>query len=153
MQLNRQTDYALRALLFLAMQESGNLSTIDDIAKKFFIAREHLTKIISRLAKLDYVIATRGKGGGLKLNQQVLNLTLAEIVNQFEPTFKVIDCENLSCPLSGLCRLNRILDEASNAFVRTLGSYTLMDILPKTADEQVAVINRLGINLMVNNHG
>ncbi len=143
MQLNRQTDYALRALLFLALQDE--LSTIDDIANKFFIAREHLTKIISRLAKLNYIIAIRGKGGGLRLNPQTLTITLAEIVKHFEPTFKVIDCENLSCPLAGICRLNLILDEASHAFVSTLEQYTLSDILPKTPHEKKTVAKKLDI--------
>ena len=143
MQLNRQTDYALRALLFLAMQEK--LSTIDDIAKKFFIAREHLTKIISRLAKLNYVIAIRGKGGGLKINPSALTASLAEIIKHFEPTLKPIDCENLACPLSGICRLNLVLDEASHSFIATLEKYTLNDILPKKAHERTAVFKKLNI--------
>lgn len=143
MQLNRQTDYALRALLFLAMQE--NLSTIDDIAVKFFIAREHLTKIISRLAKLDYIVAIRGKGGGLKLNPRTLTVSLAEIVRHFEPTLKSIDCEKLACPLSGICRLNLVLDEASHSFMSTLERYTLSDILPKNTQERITVSKKLNI--------
>lgn len=143
MQLNRQTDYALRALLFLAMQK--DLTTIDAIANRFFIAREHLTKIISKLSKLGYIATIRGKGGGLKINPSTLTISLDEIIKNFEPTFKVIDCENLACPMSGLCRLNRILDEASEAFIATLSQYTLTDILPKSANEQVNVFQKLGI--------
>ncbi len=143
MQLNRQTDYALRALIFLAMQ--NELSTIDNIANKFSIAREHLTKIISRLAKLNYIIALRGKGGGLKLNPQTLKISLTEIVMQFEPTFKVIDCTVLACPLDGMCRLSKVLNEASTNFLNNLSQYTLSDILPHTAPEKLAVKKRLKI--------
>lgn len=130
MQLSRRTDYALRALIFLAMQDT--LSTIDEIASKFLIAREHLTKIISQLAKLNYIFATRGKGGGLRLNPATLQLSLAEIVKNFEPTFKLIDCEGLACPMSGNCQLDQVLAKASTAFLQTLNQYTLNDILPQT---------------------
>lgn len=134
MQLNRKTDYAFRTLIFLALQQE--LTNIDTIANRFAIARDHLTKIISRLAKLNYIIAIRGKGGGLKLNPNTLKLSLAEIANQFESSFKVINCEKPVCPINGVCRLNRILEEASNAFLATLGNYTLNDLLPTTAKEE-----------------
>lgn len=153
MQLNRQTDYALRALIFLAMRGENTLSTIDEIANKFLIAREHLTKIISRLAKLKYIVAVRGKGGGIKLNPLVLKITLAEIVKHFEPTFNVIDCTGLACPLTKLCRLQQVLYEASNAFLTTLNQYTLKDILPKTLLQITNVNRKLGIHKKVANDG
>lgn len=147
MQLNRQTDYALRTLIFLAMR--NDLSTIDDIAKKFLIAREHLTKIISRLAKLNYVITIRGKGGGLKLNPKVLTVSLAKIIKHFEPTFKAIDCHQLQCPIREMCRLQQILHKASNAFLNTLNEYTLQDILPKSSIEKLNIATMLGIETKV----
>lgn len=137
MQLNRKTDYAFRTLIFLALQQE--LTNIDVIANCFAIARDHLTKIISRLAKLNYITTIRGKGGGLKLNPNTLKLSLAEIAIQFESSFKVVDCENPVCPLNGNCRLNRILDEASQAFLNTLTAYTLSDLLPNTAKEEQQV--------------
>ncbi|MFA6036958.1 MAG: Rrf2 family transcriptional regulator [Legionellales bacterium] len=143
MQLNRQTDYALRALIFLGVQQ--HLCTIDDIAVRFNIAREHLVKIIGKLAKLNYITATRGKGGGLKLNPETRQVLLSEIVKHFEPTFQPIDCEGLACPLNGVCRLSKILCEASHAFLSTLGKYTLDDILPKTNDEQALIAKKLNI--------
>lgn len=146
MQLNRQTDYALRALIFLGMQQDS--CTIDDIAKKFNMAREHLVKIISKLAKLKYIIAIRGKGGGLRLNPQTRDVLLSEIVTHFEPTFKAIDCEGLACPLSGVCRLSKILCEASQAFLATLQQYTLADILPKGKDEREIIAKKLNIKII-----
>jgi len=148
MQLNRQTDYALRALLFLAMQ--NDLCTIDDIAKRFLIAREHLTKIISRLAKLNYVIALRGKGGGLKLNPKALTVSLAKIIKHFEPTFQVIDCHQLECPIRKLCRLKQILNEASTAFLNSLNQYTLQDILPTRTTEKRHIATMLGLAAKAN---
>lgn len=51
MQLNRQTDYALRVLIFLTLKSHDDLVKLDEISRKFNIVRNHLTKIIAKLAK------------------------------------------------------------------------------------------------------
>lgn len=148
MQLNRKTDYAFRTLIFLALQQE--LTNIDSIANRFAIARDHLTKIISRLAKLNYIITIRGKGGGLKLNPNTLKLSLAEIAIQFESSFKMIDCEKPICPINGVCRLNGILEEASHTFLATLEKYTLSDLLPKNTKEEQRVRQCLQLPNLIN---
>lgn len=130
MQLNKQTDYALRVLLYLAFVGETRLVNIDEIVSKFHILRNHLIKIISKLARLKFIITYRGVNGGTKINPETLDITLDQIIAAFEPTFEVVQCEHLVCPLTGMCRLKSVLDEASNNFVATLGKYKLSDMLP-----------------------
>ncbi|RTL12063.1 MAG: Rrf2 family transcriptional regulator [Neisseriaceae bacterium] len=130
MQLNKQTDYALRVLLYLAFVGETRLVNIDEIVSKFHILRNHLIKIISKLARLKFIITYRGVNGGMKINPETLDITLDQIIAAFEPTFEVVQCEHLVCPLTGMCRLKSVLDEASNNFVATLGKYKLSDMLP-----------------------
>jgi Rrf2 family nitric oxide-sensitive transcriptional repressor len=130
MQLNKQTDYALRVLLYLAFVGETRLVNIDEIVSKFHILRNHLIKIISKLARLKFIITYRGVNGGMKINPETLNMTLDQIIAAFEPTFEVVQCEHLVCPLTGMCRLKAVLDEASNNFVATLSKYTLAEMLP-----------------------
>jgi Rrf2 family nitric oxide-sensitive transcriptional repressor len=134
-QLAQRTDYALRTLVFLALQ-GKRLSNLNEVSQKFHIAREHLIKIVGKLAKLGYVTTIRGNGGGIKINPHTLNITIYEIVMHFEPSLNIIDCNHLSCPIQGLCRLKHILDEANQTFLKVLQGYTLQDILPKTEQEQ-----------------
>jgi Rrf2 family nitric oxide-sensitive transcriptional repressor len=134
MQLNKQTDYALRVLVYLASINNQQLVQIDDIAERFKIARNHLTKIVSKLAKLGYIITYRGIGGGMKLNLDALNLRLDQIVSKFEPSFEVIDCEHLACPMIGMCNLKHILDSASSQFVAKLAQYKLCDLIPSAKE-------------------
>lgn len=130
MQLNKQTDYALRVLLYLAFVGETRLVNIDEIVHKFHILRNHLIKIISKLAKLKLIFTYRGVNGGMEINPKTLNMTLDQIIAAFEPTFEVVQCEHLVCPLTGMCRLKSVLDEASNNFVATLSKYKLADMLP-----------------------
>ena len=130
MQLNKQTDYALRVLLYLAFVGETRLVNIDEIVSKFHILRNHLIKIISKLARLKFITTYRGVNGGMKINPETLDMTLDQIIAVFEPTFEVVQCEHLVCPLTGMCRLKAVLDEASNNFVATLSKYTLAEMLP-----------------------
>jgi len=92
MRLNRQTDYVIRVLIFLALSQREALVKQTAIAKNFSIAPEHLTKIISRLSKLEYINTIRGKDNGLRLSLNSLNLTLTSIIKNFEPSFRLIGC-------------------------------------------------------------
>lgn len=60
MQLTRFTDYGLRSLMYLAVQPD-RFSNVREISDHFGISRNHLVKVVHRLAQLGYV---KGKGGG-----------------------------------------------------------------------------------------
>lgn len=144
MQLNKQTDYALRVLIYLGIRQNDALVNIDDIVDKFHIPRNHLTKIITKLNKLNLIQTYRGVYGGMKLRQETLGLSLATIVGFFENTTHVIDCQHLSCPIAGMCRLKSVLDEASNNFMATLGKYTLGEMLPQDNVHLVRLLQKIG---------
>lgn len=145
MQLNKQTDYALRVLLFLGNLPQEQLATIDLISDRFKIARNHLIKIVSKLAKLKYIITVKGKGGGMKISPHTLQTKLSEIIQNFEPTFQVIDCDHNACPIRGFCRLKCALDQASQAFLLVLSQYTLKQILPQNFAEKFEINKHLGL--------
>lgn len=49
MQLTLFTDYALRTLVYLALQPEKQLSTITEVADRFTISRNHVVKIVHQL--------------------------------------------------------------------------------------------------------
>jgi len=50
MQLTKHTDYAFRVLIYLAMQPTDTLATIQEISEYFDISRNHMMKIVQKLA-------------------------------------------------------------------------------------------------------
>ena len=62
MRLTSFTDYGLRALMRLASEPERGFSTAD-LASEFEISRNHLTKIMQRLARAGIVATRRGSGG------------------------------------------------------------------------------------------
>ena len=130
MHLTLQTDYALRVLLYVRLREDGK-STIEEIAVSYGISKNHLMKVVQRLAGLGYLNASRGRGGGLLLAKPPEEINLGRLVAQMEPHLDLVECfdrEKNTCPIVPACDLKGILTEARDAFLETLLGYTLADL-------------------------
>jgi len=134
MQLTRQTDYAIRVMMFLGIQKDDSLVTISDIAYHFDISRNHLMKIVHRLGQKEYIQTVRGKYGGLRLERDPSTIKLGELVRDFETTLDVVDCKKLTCPVTGACDLKPIMQKAQEAFLSVIDEYTLQNLLNNPAD-------------------
>src|SRR6185503_19818734 len=79
MRLTRHTDYALRLLMLLAL-EPDRVHTIEEVARRYRISRNHLMKITQTLAQAGFVDSLRGRGGGLRLGGSVESINLGAVV-------------------------------------------------------------------------
>lgn len=129
MQLTHYTDFSLRVLIHLGLQEGPEPVTVSDIAEHFGIARNHLVKVANRLGQLGYIETIRGKGGGLRLARAPEQIVIGRVVRDMEPNMQIIDCSKPACPLMSGCQLKDILDDAMDAFVQVLDGHTLADLL------------------------
>ncbi len=126
MRLTRFTDYAMRSLFYMACKPD-QLVTVGQIAKTYNISQNHLVKVVQDLVKHGYVTSVKGRGGGMRLAKSPDELNLGQIVRNFEPDMKLIDC--VGCQIHGDCTLPGPLHKAIGAFVRVLDEYTLADIV------------------------
>lgn len=128
MQLTHQTEYALRILIYLSLQEETKRSNITEIADSFSLSRNHIVKIVHKLGKLGLIETSRGKGGGLKLNHDSKEISIGNVVRLMEANLDIVNCEQPTCPILPVCKLKNILNQARDAFLKTLDSYSLADI-------------------------
>ena len=128
MKLSKQTDYAFRTLIFLAEQPEGELVNIQKICDFFAVSPNHLSKVVMRLVRRGDVEAVRGKGGGIRLARPAAEISLLEIVREFETTLRPINCAEQPCRILDHCRLKGILDGAVRAYLESLAPYSLADI-------------------------
>jgi len=130
MKLTRFTDYALRVLIYLGLQQDGRV-TIREISDAYDISRNHLMKVVSNLTRLGYLDARRGPGGGLSLARPASEINIAAVVRDMEEDMNIVNCfaPDGTCTIKPACRLRGVLSEAMNAFVGTLESYNLQDLL------------------------
>jgi Rrf2 family nitric oxide-sensitive transcriptional repressor len=131
MRLNLQTDYALRTLMMLAT-DGGQLA-VDDIADAYGISRHHLMKVAGRLAELGYVVARRGRGGGLSLARPANEINVGSVVRDIETLDGFVECfdaQSNGCAVAGVCGLQGALSLAVGDFLARLDSYMLTDLIP-----------------------
>lgn len=140
MHLTRFTDYSIRVLLYLAAKGEER-STISEIAETFSISRNHLMKIVQELNQKGYLKAIRGKHGGLLLNRSPHGISLGAVIRDTEQEMALVECfrDDNACVITPHCRLQPILAEALDAFLRVLDAYTLADLL----DGRSAELSRL----------
>lgn len=126
MQLTKHTDYSLRVLMYLAL-DPGGLGTITDIAERYGISKNHLVKIVHKLARLGYIETVQGRGGGIRLGLPADEISVGDVIRVMENTLNLIDCAANACPLMPACKLKLALDKATTAFLDVLDEYTIAD--------------------------
>lgn len=132
MEITQLTDYALRVLMYTGARDDRRV-TLREIAAAYDISREHLRKVVHRLAALGHLETTRGRGGGVRLAVAPERIRIGDVVGRFERTMEIVDCQRQPCPLAGACALKDALDSAGDAFVARLNEYTLADLLGRRA--------------------
>jgi len=138
LRLTVHTDYALRVLMTLAVLEDGRLATIEELADRHRISRNHLMKVAQTLVGLGLVKSVRGRRGGLALAVSPQDIRMGSVVRMLESDMELVAClgnESATCALTGLCRLTGAFRGAIDAFFAELDRLTLADL----------VLNRRGL--------
>ena len=146
MRLTRQTNYAIRILMYCAANE-GRLSRIPEIAAAYTVSELFLFKILQPLVEHGLVETVRGRNGGVRLGKPAADINLFDVVRVTEENFAMAECfENdaTECPLVDSCALNSALREALNAFFGVLERYSIADLVKARPNVRVL----LGIDLL-----
>jgi Rrf2 family nitric oxide-sensitive transcriptional repressor len=131
MRLTAFTDYCLRVLIYVGLK-NGELATIDEIAGRYGINRNHLVKVVFRLGQLGYLVTIRGKRGGVRLARNPAKINLSALIRETEQDWAVVEClqeQGCQCVIEPACVLRKALRQALDAFFKSLEEYTLADLL------------------------
>ncbi len=131
MRLDKQTDYSLRVLMFLAANNK-RLSTIAEIAGRFEISEAHLMKVVYRLGKAGFVETVRGRSGGMRLAGDGSTIRVGDVVRQMESDLAPVECLGTSggrCLVAPCCRLKGVVSKAMAAFLTVLDDHTIADLV------------------------
>lgn len=131
MRLTDYTDYALRVLMYLGANRD-RLVTIQQIASVHGISKNHLTKVVQRLATARLIATVRGRTGGLRLALEPREIMVGAVIRLTEPDMRLVECFDEArnqCTLSPTCILKRKLAHATRAFFDELDTVSLADVL------------------------
>jgi len=130
--ITRDTDYALRALCYIAahkdsMMPAGELVAALDIPRPF------LRKILQTLNRNGLLKSYKGQGGGFMLARSPDRIYLLDLIKIFQGPFKLNQCffKKEICPNTKKCVVKQKLDRIERYVLRELKTISIVSLLRK----------------------
>ena len=143
MQITRQADYAVRAVLYLAQQQPGQRVSTAEVGREQKIPVSFLAKIVAQLAAAGVLHTTRGAHGGLWLARPAEMLSVLEVVEAIDGPLALNACvlDPAACELSDDCAVRAVWCEAQADLARRLAQATFGQLTrqPRHAAGSLAV--------------
>ncbi len=128
--IGRQTDYACRILLHLAMQPPGSRITAAGIAEQRLIPPALIRRIVTGLGAAGLIRTARGRAGGLTLGRPASEISLLDVVQTMEGPLALNPCtiapqeDPDACPFIPVCPVHQAWMQVQASFLRELSQVT-----------------------------
>jgi Rrf2 family protein len=133
MQITRQADYAVRAVLYLSGLDNGRRAPTSEIALKQHIPPSFLAKIVSQLSIAGIVQTSRGARGGVSLARAADEISLLEVVEAIDGPIMLNECviDANACVFGNNCPVQDVWCNAQENLVKTLSGTTFATLTPQ----------------------
>lgn len=132
MRITTKGRYALRLMLDLALNSSGELVRIKEIAERQEISDKYLEQIISVLTKAGFVRSIRGPQGGYQLTKKPKDYTVGSILRLTEGSLSPVAClddMDNSCSRKEECATLMLWEKLDAAIKGVVDTVTLEDLV------------------------
>lgn len=132
MKISTKGRYALRLMIDLAENSSGNPVSLKDVAKRQGISDKYLEQIISVLNKAGYVRSVRGAQGGYLLKSNPETYTVGMILRQTEGSLAPVSCiedDEIICDRQEQCVTSIVYKKINDAISNVVDNITLQDLV------------------------
>lgn len=132
MKISTKGRYALRLMLDLALNNTGETISLKDIAKRQNISDKYLEQIIAILNKAGYVRSIRGAQGGYMLRKPPRDYTVGMILRLTEGTLAPVSCvedDAVECEREEACVTYIVWKKIREAVDEVVDNITLEDLV------------------------
>lgn len=132
MKISTKGRYALRLMIDLALNDTGEPVRIKDISARQGISIKYLEQIVSILNRAGYVKAIRGPQGGYRLVKKPVEYTAGMILRLTEGSLAPVSCldyEENDCPRQDTCATLELWKRLDTAIKGVVDSVTLEDLV------------------------
>lgn len=131
MELSRQADYAVRAMVHLAgCPEAGRVQT-REIAQRQQIPNAFLPRIIASLSRAQLIRTFRGNQGGISLARPAAQISLLQVVEAIDGPIRLNRCtfQPSRCERDYFCPVHPVWKQAQENLNQFLGGTKLTDLV------------------------
>jgi Rrf2 family protein len=134
MQITRQADYAVRAVLHLARLDGGERAATSAVAEEQRIPPSFLAKIISQLSIAGLLHTSRGARGGVTLARPPKDITLLEVIEAIDGPIQLNECvgEEANCAFDQDCPLRPVWCDVQDMLVKRLRGTNFQQLLERS---------------------
>lgn len=132
MKISTKGRYALRVMLDLAQNDTGEYIKVKEIANRQGISEKYLEQIIAVLNKAGYVKSVRGAQGGYRIAKEPRDYTVGMILRLTEGSLAPVAClEDDECGRCDTCETMEVWRDVYKAVNAVVDNVTLADLLEK----------------------
>jgi len=130
--ITRDTDYAVRALIYIARSRK-RVTSVATLVEELKMPKPFLRKILQILHREKILRASRGYGGGFSLALPADKIYLGDLIRIFQGTLKLNECifRKKLCPHRNTCSLKKEIDDIERYVVSKLESVTIDSLLKR----------------------
>ena len=127
--VTRDTDYALRALIYMAKLR-GRTATVDEIASKGKLPKVFLRRILQKLAGEKILSSHKGKTGGFTFLLKPGDIKVTDIMRVFQGDIDLTNCllKGKACPNKGVCSLRKKIKSINSTVIKELDKITIKSL-------------------------
>ena len=129
MRLTTKGEYAVRAMLDLAANSSGDPVQIKDIADRENISRSYIEQLFNRLRKTGLIKSVRGPSGGYKLAHGASKISIGDIIRSVEGPLFLALCASGTCDRSRVCRSSKLWKKLGTKIEAALDSVKIGELI------------------------
>lgn len=135
MNITRETDYAVRCMLYLSKNPSS-VAAVDSIASEMEVPKSFLAKILQRLAKAGLVKSMRGVKGGFQLAEKPSSISLLSVIEAIQGPMAINVCvlDKKSCSRSSFCSVHPVWIEIQDTIKKKFSEYTFSRFAKEEAE-------------------
>ena len=139
MKISTKGRYAVRLMLDLAQNDTGECIKVKDIAARQGISEKYLEQIIAILNKAGYVKSVRGAQGGYRITKDPQEYTVGMILRLTEGSLAPVACLEESygeCERCDTCETLDVWKDLHSAINRVVDGVTIADLVEKRKERK-----------------
>jgi Rrf2 family protein len=141
MQVTKEGDYALRAVIYLASAD-GRTCSANEVSEKQCVPQKFLARIMPKLVKQKIISSLPGSKGGYRLARSAADISFLEVLEAIEGEMNINAClqeDFVDCDHESLCSMKQVWSDAQEQLKNYFSSVTFDQLTePPCASQKIS---------------
>ena len=129
MKLSTRGRYGLRAICYIAENQDKGFIPVSEISENLNLSENYLEQLVRMLKKDGLIRSSRGPKGGYKINNDLNNITIGQILRSLEGDMTTSECVSGKVNCDEKCDAYDLFTKLDFLINQAIDSITLANIV------------------------